>query len=148
MEINGKNTVLLVEDDENDALFFEYACQAVNVSFEHRIVASGGLAIAYLGGVGKYANRALFPLPNLIVLDIKLPDMSGFDVLRWIRLDPALKYVPVIMFTSSSLQADVIKAYDERANAYMVKPMDAKTFGDIVTALENFWFRTPTAQPW
>ncbi|MET0262191.1 MAG: response regulator [Rariglobus sp.] len=150
MESPTPNVILLVEDNPIDVFLFERACSKIKVSFIYHAVPDGGRAIAYLSGVGKYADRLLYPLPNLIVLDIKLPDISGFDVLRWIRSEPDVKYLPVIMFTTSSFETDVAKAYENQVNGYIVKPVDSTLFTEIIQSLENFWLRknvTPKTVP-
>src|SRR5689334_9053871 len=94
-------TVLLVEDNSDDALLMKMACQRSGIPHNLQIVTDGKAAIEYLSGKGVYADRVTYPLPQLIFLDIKLPFRSGHEILEWIRNEPGLKHLPVVMLTSS-----------------------------------------------
>jgi CheY-like chemotaxis protein len=101
--------------------------------------------LAYLKAEGKFANRHEFPLPSLILLDLKMPGTDGFDVLRWIRQNPDLKALRVIVLTSSSAMRDVNEAYESGANSFLVKPMDFENFVEIGRFLKDYWLRTDKA---
>lgn len=114
-------TVLHVEDDPNDTLLFQHACQKAGVVFNLQAVSDGDQAIAYLRGMDSFSDRAKHPMPKLILLDLKMPRISGFDVLSWLRSEGLLKAVPVVVLTSSNHDADVKRAY--ALGAYSSKRM-------------------------
>lgn len=119
-------TVLLVEDDENDVFLMEWALQKAKLSLPMKVAMDGQEALDYLGGVGKYADRTAYPMPAIIFLDLKLPYVHGFEVLRWIRQQPALREISVLILTSSPEERDQQKAMDLGAHAYLVKPPTAE----------------------
>lgn len=138
--------ILLVEDDENDVFFFQRAMSKAGMSHPLQVVRDGQEAINYLQGDGKFACRAEFPLPGLILLDLKLPYVMGLDVLRWIRQQPRLAAI-VIILSSSQQAADVAEAYSRGANAYLVKPAQTSQLGDMVRAVSDFWLKQNTPPP-
>src|SRR5579885_1437679 len=109
---------LLVEDADTDAVLIRRAFSKGNIVNPLQVVTNGLEAIAYLKGEGRYANRAEFPLPELVLLDLKLPGMDGFQVLRWIRQQPELKALRVVVLTSSDRIQDVNLAYQLRPNSF------------------------------
>ena len=131
--------ILLVEDDPNDALLLERAFRKAGLPYPLIIVSDGDQAVDFLQGVGKYRDRIKYPMPNLMLLDLKLPRRSGHEVLKWLRSRPGLKRLPVIVLTSSSEQRDVVAAYDEGTNSYLVKPSNAELLGQMVSQLEKYW---------
>jgi CheY-like chemotaxis protein len=133
--------ILIVEDDANDLFFLKRAFGIAHVVNELRHVENGQQAIDYLQGVGPFFDRIAYPLPSLVLLDLKLPLKHGFEVLAWIRQQPLLRNIIVIILTSSSEEKDVSKAYDLGANAFLVKPTSAEKLTEIVRALDMFWFR-------
>ena len=128
--------ILLVEDDPNDVLFFKYAMKKESVVNPLQVASDGQQAIDYLQGAGKFANREEFPLPDLIVLDLKLPFVMGLDVLQWIRKQPELSPIVVIL-SSSQEEADIAAAYRLGANAYLVKSPDLTKLQEIVRAIND-----------
>src|SRR6187431_667930 len=104
--------ILLVEDDANDALLIQRAFQKAGLRNNLKLVRDGDQAVEYLSGQGNYENRDKFPLPFLVLLDLKMPGLDGFEVLDWIRRDPNLKRLLVVVLTSSNLQTDVDRAYE------------------------------------
>src|SRR6185503_17371937 len=133
------NTILLVEDEENDVFFLKRAFKEVGILHPLHVAEDGQEALDYLSGHGEYADRERFPVPCLILLDLKLPRVMGFEVLQWIREQPALKSLVVIILTSSRLEPDIEKAYKLRANAYLVKPSTPPELRGIATAIKEFW---------
>jgi CheY-like chemotaxis protein len=131
--------ILLVEDDPNDALLLERAFRKAGLPYPLIIVSDGDQAVDFLQGIGKYRDRIKYPMPNLMLLDLKLPRRSGHEVLKWLRSRPGLKRLPVIVLTSSSEQRDVVAAYDEGTNSYLVKPSNAELLGQMVSQLEKYW---------
>jgi CheY-like chemotaxis protein len=132
-------TVLIVEDDPNDAFFIRRAFQKSGVTRLPHICPNVPDAIRYLEGSGEYVDRGLFPFPNLLVSDIKMPGASGFDLLRWIRAHPHIQIVPIVVMSSSYQREDVKCAYCLGANAYLCKPGDSDGFNSVFAKLLDFW---------
>ena len=130
---------LLIEDTENDVLLIQRAFIKAKVLNPLLIVKTAEEAIAYLQGEGRYSNRIEFPLPELILLDLKLPGMDGFDFLRWIRRQEGLASMRIVVLTSSDLMRDVNLAYQLGANSFLVKPIDFERFVEISQALNGYW---------
>lgn len=133
-------SVLLVEDDLNDIFLVKRAFKLARVKNPLQVVTDGQEAVSYLKGEGKYADRGQFPLPKLIVMDIKMPRRSGFEVLEWIKGRPGpLKRIPVVIVSSSEDPADINRAYELGANAYMVKPVDYRAVEHLFQAITQYW---------
>src|SRR5512133_545659 len=138
--------ILLVEDEENDVFFFKRAVTKAGITNPVQVARDGQEAIDYLYGADKFANRAEFPLPGLVLLDLKLPFVMGLDVLKWIRQGSDL--APIVVILSSSREAaDIAAAYRLGANAYLVKPAQASELGDMVKAVNDFWLKQNTPPP-
>lgn len=140
-------TILLVEDDQNDVDFMQMAMAKAGLAPLLRVVTNGRQAIDYFKGLGEYADREKFPLPCLVLLDLKLPQVMGMDVLKWIREQPRFCTIVVLILSSSSQEADMVKCYQLGANAYLVKPSAPKKLFQLVETLKSFWFtlNQPTA---
>lgn len=132
-------TVLLVEDDLNDIFLVKRAFKRAEIPNPLQVVTDGVEAQSYLKGEGKYADRHQFPLPRLIVMDIKMPRKTGFEVLEWIKTDGALKRIPVVIVSSSDNVTDINRAYELGANAYMVKPMDFRSVENLFQSITHYW---------
>jgi DNA-binding response OmpR family regulator len=131
-------TILLVEDDENDMFFLQRAMKKAGVPNPIQIASDGQQAIDYFQGTGKFADREEFPLPYLVLLDLKLPRVMGLDVLKWIRQRPEVAAI-VIILSSSKEEADVASAYRLGANGYLVKPAEASQLDDMARSIKDFW---------
>ncbi len=131
-------TVLLVEDDPNDTLFLTHAFGKCASEILLRCVSDGEMAIEYLAGVGSFANRILNPTPQVVLLDLRLPKKSGFDVLGWMKSHRQTRRISVIIHTSSAEPGDIEKAYALGANSYVVKPPDLQTTRDMVRGIGAF----------
>jgi CheY-like chemotaxis protein len=139
MAMNSKiPTLLIAEDDDNDFLFLERALKIERFEADIRRACDGEEAIEYLGGEEDFANREAHPLPQLILLDLKMPRKNGFDVLTWVREHPDLRTLPVIIFSSSEEPEDVENAYNLGANAYLVKPSSCLSYSEVVQTLRQF----------
>ena len=137
---NGQsNTILYAEDDENYARLLECTLKQAGYNHTLRVVKDGSEAMMYLKGEEKYADRAQFPLPNVVLADLKMPRVTGFEVLEWIRKRPELRSLIVVVLTSSASHEDISKAYELGANAYLVKPTDTTQLLDILQAIKHFW---------
>jgi CheY-like chemotaxis protein len=132
-------TVLHIDDDRNDAELFQAAARKANVQFSIHTVTDGEQAMAYLNGRGVYADRTTYPLPVLILLDLKMPRATGFEVLSWIRNHPEAGNLPVIIFSGSELQDDIQQAYAEGADSYMVKPLGFNELVTLVKSINTDW---------
>ena len=137
-ESKTNNTILLVEDDSNDVLLVKRAFRKAKLNPQIEIVADGDEAIAYLTGQAPYSDRQL-DLPSLILLDLKLPRRSGLEVLEWIRQQPQLKRILVIVLTSSRENPDVAKAYDLGVNSYLVKPVAFEDLVKLMAQVHHYW---------
>lgn len=133
------NTILLVEDNEDDAFFMKRALRDAAIQNPVQLVEHGQQAIDYLSGAGKYADRKTYPLPMLVFLDLKLPFKSGHDVLEWIRAQPQFTRLIVIVLTSSSEPVDLNRAYKAGANSYVVKPVTADQLLETAKAFKQWW---------
>ena len=128
-----------MEDEENDVFFLKNAFKEVGLLNPLQVAQDGQEAMDYLSGRGEYADRARFPLPCLTLLDLKLPRVMGLEVLKWVRAQPALKTLLVIILTSSRLRPDIERAYELGANAYLVKPSSPPELREIATGIKQFW---------
>jgi CheY-like chemotaxis protein len=130
--------ILHVEDDPNDVFFLKHAMHRAGVANPVLVVPDGQQAIDYLRGAGKFADRNLYPMPCLVLLDFKLPHVMGLDVLKWIRQQPGIPLV-VVLLTASSEEMDIATAYRLGANGFLVKPSQASKLEDMVKAIHDFW---------
>ena len=134
--------ILYVEDEPEDAYLLQVAFERAAITNPLKVVTDGQQAVDYLSGAGQFGNRQAYPLPCLVLLDLKLLGMSGLEVLEWIRQQPALKPMVVIVFTSSRQPADIERAYRCGANAYILKPADTQERQQFAELLKNWWLRT------
>jgi CheY-like chemotaxis protein len=135
----GSSTILLVEDNDNELFLIERAFRKANIGNQLKVVRDGEAAIHYLAGKDVYSDRHLYPLPMLMLLDLKLPRKSGLEVLEWLRQQPNIKRLPVIALTSSKHSADIDRAYDLGINSYLVKPVTFDRLVEIIQAFEKYW---------
>src|SRR5215831_10465162 len=147
MKGNGAFEILLVDDSADDAFFVRKALEKARMGKSCSVVENGEEAIKYLRGEGKYANRREFPFPTVILSDLKMPRMNGFELLRWVRQHPECAVIPTILFTSSAVVEDVVEAYRLGANAYMVKPSEPEEFVDILRVTCDYWTRCERPPP-
>lgn len=147
MDALTTQTILLVEDEENDVVFMEMALEKAGLMNAFQVAEDGEEAIDYLSGKGEFADRTRFPLPALVFLDLKLPLIMGMDVLKWIRDQPALDTMVVIMLTSSQQRSDIQRACALGANSYLVKPSNPAGLVEIVDLVKRYWLglNQPTA---
>ena len=131
--------ILLVDDREDDILLVRRALSRANVPNPLFIVRDGEEALSYLDGTGKYSNRDEYPLPDIMLLDLKMPRMDGFEALSEIRRRSELKALRIIVLTSSEEVYDVNKAYDLGANSFLVKPLEFENYTAMMRTLSSFW---------
>lgn len=135
----SNEAVLLVEDNPRDVLLVQRAFKKANCTSPIQVVNDGDAAVAYLAGEAPYHDRALYPLPAFVLLDLKLPRRSGSEVLMWLRQQPGLRRIPVVILTASREYIDVNQVYDLGANAYIVKPVAFDNLVEIVKTLNLHW---------
>lgn len=129
--------ILLVEDNPADIRLTEEGLKEAKIANHLHTVMDGETALEFLNRKGAYEKA---PVPDLILLDLKLPRLSGHDILMQIKNDPALCTIPVVILTSSEAEADILKSYEEHANCFISKPVDFESFIDVVRSIEDFWF--------
>jgi CheY-like chemotaxis protein len=132
-------TILLAEDDENDAMLMRRAFEKASISNPLRVVRSGDEAICYLNGDGIYQDRKTYPLPILAILDIKMPRKTGFEVIEWIKTKPALRAMPLIVLSSSNQIPDIEKAFSLGVNSYLLKPSSFGELVEMVQLISKYW---------
>ncbi len=133
------STILLADDNPDDALLMKLAFRKAGIINPIQVVRDGVEAVQYVKGEAAYSNRKKYPFPSLLLLDLKMPRMSGFEVLSWIRQQPGLKRLVVIVLTHSNETPDIDKAHDLGANSYLVKPSNFTSFVDMVRSLKSYW---------
>jgi CheY-like chemotaxis protein len=133
--------VLVAEDDENDILILRMAFEQAGVARSLVAVRDGQEAVDYLCGTPPYTDRSANPLPALLILDLKMPRMSGFDVLAWLASRPDFKNLPAVLFSSSACDQDISKARQLGARDYLVKPHLISDWVKIVHAIDKLWLR-------
>ncbi len=137
--------ILLAEDEEDYVLLIKHAFQKAVIPNPLHVVWNGEEAIAYLKGTGKYSDREEFPLPSLLLLDLKMPRVNGFEVLQWLRSQPGLSTLRVLVLTSSDQIRDVNEAYRLGANSFLVKPSDFEDVIQLSRLIQDFWLKASCA---
>jgi CheY-like chemotaxis protein len=132
-------TILIIEDDQNDVLLLKKALVRAGVHNPIQVANDGAEAIKYLQGEGNYSDRSHFPFPSVIFSDLKMPRMSGFDVLEWLRRHPQCSIIPIMILSASKEDQDVRKAYQMGTNAYLVKPATLNELQEMVKTAYDFW---------
>ncbi len=132
-------TILLVEDDADDIFLMERAFRKARLANPLTVLRDGEEAISYLLGEGVYSNRADHPLPSMILLDLKMPRVSGFDVLEWLKKKPELQNIPVVVLTSSNEIPDIERARALGAKSYLVKPGQLPDLVEMMLRLQGYW---------
>lgn len=140
-------TILLVDDNDDDLYALRRAVKKAGIVNPQQVVTDGQQAIDYLAGTGRFADRAQFPLPFLVFLDLKMPLRGGFEVLTWIREQPALASIVVVVLTGSDETKDHQRAYALGARSYLVKPPQPADLLSIMESMESFWNRPGETSP-
>ncbi len=131
--------ILLVEDNEGDIFLTAEAFENAKVITKLSVVRDGKAAIDFLKKEGDYAN---VKVPDLLLLDLNLPKVNGYEVLEFVKSDSNLKVLPVIVLSTSSAQSDINRCYANHANCYITKPVDVENLFRVVSRIENFWLST------
>lgn len=132
-------TILLVEDDPAHAEIVRRNFEDFRLANRLMHVADGQDALDYLYHRAKFSDSKQSPRPGLILLDLRLPRVEGLEVLKIIKSDPDLSRIPVVVLTTSAAESDMVKAYDNHANSYLVKPVDLSQFVDMMKTLGYYW---------
>jgi CheY-like chemotaxis protein len=138
-DVKNHYPILLAEDNPDDAFFIQRAFHTAEIRHPLFLVADGQQAIDFMSGKGRYSDRSVYPLPQLVLCDLKMPGVSGFEVIDWMRKHGPTKLVPIVVLSSSALPQDVNHAYALGANAYMVKPADARALDRLFRTMAEFW---------
>jgi len=133
-------TVLMADDDPDDRFLAREALDEARVNTDLHFVNDGKALLDYLHRRGEYERDEAAPRPCLILLDLNMPKMDGREALRQIKADPALRRIPIVILTTSSLEDDVRRCYDLGANAYVTKPMSFDGLVEVMRTLDAFWF--------
>ena len=145
--MNNLVQILLVEDNHMDVVLTLDAFREAKLGNKINVARNGQEALDYLFGREKYANRDVYPMPALILLDLKMPGVDGFEVLRQIKNAEILKRIPVIILTSSKEEGDRALSYDIGANSYLLKPVSFDGFVDVVRKIDDYWFSLNITAP-
>jgi CheY-like chemotaxis protein len=139
--MNDSATILLAEDREDDIILVQKAFEKGRILNPLFVVRDGEEAINYLTGIFPFSDRVRFPIPVVLLLDLKMPRVDGFEVLRWLKTQPGLVTTRVVVLTSSEDIRDVRKAYQLGANSFLVKPLDFRNTPALVETITDYWLR-------
>lgn len=138
----SRDTILLVEDNPDEAELARRGFRRLNSDYYLEVVADGEEALEYLFSDGRYARRPVERNPALIILDIDLPRINGFEVLKKIRSDASYASTPVVMMSTSDERSDILKGYQLGVNSYLRKPVDFDSFADMLQEVSHYWLNT------
>jgi CheY-like chemotaxis protein len=136
---DGLTHILLVEDNPDHAELVMRSFDSRRSEIDLHHVTDGAMALGYLRGEGRYADREAFPAPRLVLLDLRLPKVDGIGVLQAMKSDPKLHRIPVIMLTTSTSEADMRRAYSNHVNSYLKKPLDFPEFHRMMQSFTDYW---------
>ena len=137
--MNESGHILVAEDDPTDAYFLERAFKRAGIPVTLHFVRDGQEVIDYLQGEGQFSDRVRHPLPRLVLLDLKMPRVDGFDVLEWVRKQPGLNGLTIVIFSSSGEPRDINRAYGLGANSFIVKPHSMEELMKLVGSFKKHW---------
>jgi CheY-like chemotaxis protein len=141
------STILIVDDNDDDVYALQRALSKANTANPQQVVTNGREAVAYLEGTGKYVDRAAYPLPFIVFLDLKMPLLDGFEVLTWMRTHPELSGIVVVVLTGSDELRDHQRAYALGARSYLVKPPTPADLHQVLQSMESYWLRGSNRGP-
>jgi CheY-like chemotaxis protein len=138
-KLTNSVSILIADDDTQDTMLIRLAVKRAALGLRLESVTDGAEAIDYLMGRARYSDRQAHPFPSLMLLDLKMPRLGGFDVLQYVRSQPGLRQLPVVIFSSSDDPKDIQRAYNEGANSYLCKPHSNEDLSALLRALEEYW---------
>jgi CheY-like chemotaxis protein len=141
-----ESEIVLIEDNPVDAELAIKALQNGGANGEIHVLQDGAAALEYFFGMGEFKERSIKILPSLVLLDLMIPKVSGFEVLELIRANKHTQHIPVVVFSSSSVDVDIKKAYQFGANAFIVKPIDFKSYSYLMKSVAQFWINCNKTQ--
>jgi CheY-like chemotaxis protein len=145
---NPRSVVLLIaDDDEEDRMLIKEALDESRINNDIHFVENGEELMDYLNHNGNYADKKKFPLPGLILLDLNMPKKDGREVLKEIKADPRLKYIPVVILTTSKAEEDILKTYDLGVSSFITKPVTFNSLVETMKTLSKYWFRIVELPP-
>jgi CheY-like chemotaxis protein len=136
---HSKRQVLLIDDNSDDAIILLRVFSKIAPEISLHIARSGVEALSYLKGEDRFADRKIYPLPSLLIVDLKMPGMDGFDLIQWVRTESDLRELPIVVLSSSKDPADVSRVHQLGANAFHVKPSDPNALIGMVEGLKTYW---------
>jgi CheY-like chemotaxis protein len=137
--MTSSKVVLYAEDDENDVFLMQRAFSKLQISAPLQTVSDGKETISYLSGTAPYNNREKYPQPQLLLMDLSMPGKHGLEVLKWMKEEPSLADLPVLVLSSSNQESDIHRAYQLGANGYIIKPGDPKELLNVVRNIQEYW---------
>jgi CheY-like chemotaxis protein len=143
---NTNRPILLAEDEESDAMLFGLALKRANLTHPIVVARDGQEAVDYLSGIPPFSDREANPLPSLLVLDLKMPRMTGFEVLAWLATRPDLNQIPAVVLSSSSYQVDIQKATQLGAREFLIKPHTVDQLANVLEATVKRWIAASSPQ--
>lgn len=133
--------ILLVEDNADDAALFARTLKKADIPARLRVAKDGREALDFIFGTGLYSDRDLANQPKVVFLDLKMPKVNGLEVLRRIKADVRTRTIPIVAFSSSQEESDLIECYNLKVNSYIVKPIDFDAFGESVRLVCEYWLQ-------
>jgi CheY-like chemotaxis protein len=140
--MSRKLVILVAEDDPNDLELLRHVVSDHGVEVNFQSAHDGEQVISYLRGESPFADRVIYPIPDIVVLDLKMPRVNGFEVLEWLRQQPGLARIPVVVLSGSGLETDIEEAYRLGANTYFTKPGQLAELRKIIGTLIDYWRRS------
>jgi Response regulators consisting of a CheY-like receiver domain and a winged-helix DNA-binding domain len=145
--MNGPACILLVEDNRMDVELTLDAFREARFMNKVHVAEDGREALDYIFGEGGYADRSKYPAPDIVLLDLKLPGIDGFEVLKRVKSTPVMKRLPIVVLTSSREEGDRALSYDSGANSYLVKPVSFSGFIEVVHNITDYWLSLNVGPP-
>jgi DNA-binding response OmpR family regulator len=140
-------TILLVEDSPDDVFFMKRAFDVSGATGSIQVAEDGQIALDYFAGTGAFADRAEFPLPALVLLDLRMPRVPGFEVLKWLRENSEFNCIPVVILSSSREESDMKRAYALGANSFLVKTGNTSHLAAMVKTMVDYWLKYNEVPP-
>lgn len=141
----SRETILLVEDNPDEAELALLGFGELGGNYDIQLASNGEEALEFLFAYGRYTDRSKTRRPSLILLDLKLPKVSGFEVLKQLRQSEDYRYTPVVILTTSDERSDILRGYQLGVNSYLCKPVDFESFSDLLQQVSRYWLKSNTA---